>query len=323
MDQLVAQKIHQRLSQSPSILLISHQNPDGDALGSLLSLLIYWRRQGKQVGVFLASPAPSYFDFLPESEALSNQADIFSQRWATAVFVDSGDFGHAAVEPAWLSNSFLINIDHHHTNKFFAHLNLVDFQAGSTCELIYQLFSRNQWMIDRAVATCLLSGIWSDTGGFSNSATNTLSIGIAADLIRHGARIDRINNQITRRRSLAGLRLWGLILARLELNQSANLAYTYVRAAEFDRFQVREEEADGIVNFLNLITDVSAAAFLRLESNQTKVSLRTHKADVDVSRLAAAFGGGGHQKAAGFTIAQVISSDHEIKELVEKLSRLL
>lgn len=303
-------KIKQLFDEAERILIIGHKKPDGDACGSILALYLYLSSRGKTVSAFVNDAPPAYFNFLPFFEEIKTDKNIFSQPWDLVVFVDSGDISHTGVDLNAIAGIPAVNIDHHFSNAGYGFANLVVPAASSTCEIIYKLLRDLGADIDRRVANCLLTGILSDTGGFSNAATTLESMSVASDLTKRGGKIYQIFDHSVKNKSLGGLKLWGLVLSRIKINPKYNIAYTYVTADDFSRFQVDEIELDGIANFLNVITDVNFSLVLHLGREQTKVSLRTTRDNVDLSRLAGYFGGGGHKKAAGFSVDwQVIEKD--------------
>ncbi|MFA6919088.1 MAG: DHH family phosphoesterase [Patescibacteria group bacterium] len=295
-------QINQEIAQAQRILLISHQKPDGDACGSVLGMLSYLQSIGKQVGAFVADKPASYFSYLPNIDQISTDLSIFSQSWDVAIFLDSSDTPHTKADMDKLSQTTIINIDHHISNKQYGKINYVDAQASSACEIVYNYLTYVGFAMDKRTATCLLSGIISDTGGFKNSATSLLAMDITSNLIRAGASVGNISNLVGMNKSINGLKLWGEVLSRLKTNAEYDIAYTYIKHSDFKKFNVSEEELDGFIDFLNVIVDAKAAILFRLESEQTRVSMRTTKNDVDLSQIASSFGGGGHKKAAGFTL---------------------
>lgn len=307
-------QVSHKLLVANNILLISHKKPDGDACGAILSLLIYLRDLGKNTGAFVADGPPSYFDFLPFIEELKNDRSVLEQQWEVAIVLDSGDWDYTGFDRRLLNSAFIINLDHHWSNHHFGDINLVDNRASSTCEMIYHFFEAVGAPLNRRIATCLLNGILTDTSGFTNAATTVASMRIASRLISQGAKIHHITNKVVRNKSIDGLRLWGLILSRFKINKKFDLAYTYIKEEEFKKYKVAEEEIDGFVNFLNIIADVSLVMFLRLNHQDVKVSLRTNQDEIDLARLAALFGGGGHKKAAGFSVPwQLVEREGELE----------
>ena len=300
-------KIRQLFDASRRILIIGHKKPDGDACGSILALQIYLSGLGKTIGTFVSDEPPVYFNYLPYFEEIKADPNVFAEPWDLIVFVDSGDIGHTGVDLNAIAGIPTVNIDHHFSNAGYGYANLVVPCASSTCEIIYRLLRDLGADIDRRIANCLLTGILSDTGGFSNAATSLDAMAVASDLTKRGGKIYQIFNHSVKNKSLNGLKLWGQVFSRIRINRRYNIAYTYITADDFSRFGVSEEELDGIANFLNVITDVNFSLVLHLDKEKTKVSLRTTCDDIDLSRLAGYFGGGGHKKAVGFTVPWEIS----------------
>jgi len=302
MDESDFKELNQEFSTASNILIISHQKPDGDACGSILALLIYLRGQGKDVSAFIADSPPSYFSFLPGHEEIKNDPALLDKKWDTIVFVDTANFKIAGVAEERFQRGPVINIDHHRTNTKYGNINIIDETASSTCELIYRFFKYINFEIDRNIATCLLSGLLTDTGGLVNAATSFKAMAVSSDLLMRGAKINKIAESIFKNKSLDGLKLWGLALSRLKFNKKFNLAYTYIKESDLMEYDIKAEEIDGLANFLNALSNVSAVLVLKVSHNKIEGSWRTTKDNIDVSRLANIFGGGGHKKAAGFTV---------------------
>ncbi|MBI5766078.1 DHH family phosphoesterase [Candidatus Falkowbacteria bacterium] len=306
MGELIFEEARQKILAVNNILLITHKKPDGDACGSMLALLTYLRGQGKDVSAFIADPPPSYFSFLPDYEEIKNDTALLDKKWDTIVFVDTADFKIAGVAEELLRRCPVINIDHHQTNTKYGHINIIDETVSSTCELIYRFFKYINFEIDRNIATCLLSGLLTDTGGLVNAATSFKAMAISSDLLMKGAKINKIAENIFKNKSLDGLKMWCLELSRLKFNKRFNLAYTYIKESDLMEYNIKAEEIDGLANFLNVLSNVSAVLVLKISNHEIEGSLRTTKDNINVSRLANIFGGGGHKKAAGFTISGTI-----------------
>lgn len=302
-----AKKIHEELQKADNILLISHQNPDGDTLSAACALMQYLRRYDKNHLAFCATPLSRHFSFLPHLEYFATDPQIFqNQRFDVVAVLDSGDLRYAGVDQHLRNLSYqptLINIDHHPTNELYGHLNLVRPEAASTTEILYHFFKINEVKIDRFLATCLLTGIATDTAHFSNPATSARSLKIASELLRAGANLRLIRNWTLKNQSLAALKIWGLILSRLQKNDQYNIAYAFLTRADLQKNNLSDEEGEGLANFLNNLGEAEVICLLKeKEDNIIKVSLRTTRPDIDVSQLAKTFGGGGHAKAAGFSV---------------------
>ena len=317
-NSLLFNGLNQQIMAANSILIISHQRPDGDSCGSSLALFHYLKTSGKNVAIFMADQPPSYFSFLPGLEVITGDRMILNRQWDLVIVLDSSDWAHTQVKPSNLLRKMTINIDHHFSNNRFGDINCVDDLASSTCEIIYKFFTEIKLALNYQLATCLLCGILSDTGGFYNSATTIEAIKISARLIDQGAKMYKINNQVGRNRTINGLRLWGEVLARLKIDADLKIAYTYVREEEYKKYLINDEELDGLINFLNALTDVSISALFRINRNQTVVSLRTTKDNINVAQIAQLYGGGGHQKAAGFTLPYTLDEDSDLLSFLKK-----
>lgn len=294
--------IDQEIKAAEKILIITHQDPDGDALGSALSLLIYLKGLNKPANIFATGRVSDYYRFLPYSDEISSDPQIITANWDLLIFVDVAAISYAQVETKYLSGKKIINLDHHFSNNHYGDIQAIDSRVSSTCELLYRFFSGCDIAINRLMAVCLLTGILTDTGGFTNSATTTASMNIASALIKRGAKIHQTMSYLVKNKSLNGLRLWGLVLSRLKINERYNLAYTYIKEEDYQKYQISEAETDGLINFLNVMAGVAAVLLIRLNNDGVKISLRTTQNNIDVSKIAALFDGGGHQKAAGFSV---------------------
>lgn len=295
-------QIQEQIRRADKIFLTAHKNPDGDALGCLLSFLLYLQSLNKEVVVFLNDVLPQYFDFLPSFESITHDVGVLSSDYDLAIVFDCRDLERTDIKDSFFSDKKVINIDHHDFNPGFGDLNLVDVKASAACEIVFSFFKDIDFVSDSKIATCLLTGILDDTGGLTNGATADSAIKACVDLIYSGARFNLIAKKIFSSKSFSGLKVWGLILSRLEVNRDFGLAHTYISDEELESYRVSSDEIDGLVNFLNVLSDVKAVAFFRIQKYEIRVSLRTTRDDVDVSALAGIFNGGGHRKASGFTV---------------------
>ncbi|MFA5020737.1 MAG: bifunctional oligoribonuclease/PAP phosphatase NrnA [Patescibacteria group bacterium] len=309
----IYRQIDQLLLRSQRIIIIGHQRPDEDALGAGLSFYHYLQALGKAVKIFTADPPPSYLHFMPGIDEVTTDTRIFDESWDLYFFLDCGSIGNTRLPEELFRGRTILNIDHHVSNNSYGLVNLTDAQASSTCEIAYNYFRAVGWPIDKRLATNLLSGILGDTSGFVHSTTRSETVQIASELIKVGIKIHQIFNYVVRNKTIGGLRLWGEILSRLKINKDLNIAYTYIFDADFKDRQVREDELDGLANFLNAIVDVQATALFRISPGRIKASWRTKRDDVDLSAFCGLFGGGGHRKAAGFSADwQVVEKDGEL-----------
>ncbi len=301
-----AQKIKETLAGAQRILLVGHQQPDGDALGSLISLAYYLKSLAKDYRLFCLDQPSAQYQFLPLIHEVSSDPELFNQPWDTIMVLDSGDLKYAGIE-GYLKKTgqqTIINIDHHVSNNFFGDLNLVLTGSSSTSEVVYELFRLWNFGLNKDLATALLSGIVFDTGNFTNAGTTLNSLKIAAQLLNLGARQRLINYHLLKNRSLGLLKLWGRAFLRLEFKEPYQLAVTFLTLRDFEECGVDPETAGGLSNFFNELAGARIILVLtEIAEGLIKGSLRTTSDEVDVAKLAAIWGGGGHAKAAGFTIA--------------------
>lgn len=295
-------QLNQLISGSGKILLVGHRRPDQDTLGAVLAFNVYLSDSGKRVTFYTPDPAPSYLSFLPNIERLSSDAGVFEAVYDLIIFLDCASLDMAGITAETVAGKNTVVIDHHISNPGFGKLNIIDPKASSASEVVYRYLDYINFPIDRRIATCLLSGILADTGGFSNSATNSEAVIISSELVKKGVKVHQLFNYVMHNKSLGGLKLWGEVLSRLKINRELNVAYTYLKDDDFINFGASEEEFEGLANFLNILTDVSATAVFRIYPDKVKASWRTKRDDVDLSKLCGIFGGGGHKKASGFTV---------------------
>lgn len=299
-------KIYFQLTQAENILLVIHQRPDGDAWGSVLAFTESLKKLRKKYSIFCKNF--SFFSpsnlFLTET-VISDIKEIFKPFDLIFVF-DSSDFKHAGIEnliPNLIPKPILINIDHHISNLNFGDINLIDSSAAATTEIIYKFFKNFKIKISKSIATNLLLGIITDTNYFTNPNTTLECLKIAAELLTLGARLPQINNSVLKNKSLETLKLWGRIFSRLSFNKNLKITTTIITLKDLKDFQLDTEAIEDISNFLNNLSDIKISLILREQEDGTiKGSLRTNDELLDLTKFAKILGGGGHKKAAGFTI---------------------
>ncbi len=305
----VKKAIIREIEAAQFILLVAHQKPDGDAAGACLALAHYLDNLKKNYTCFSLDELNPYLRFLPKAEEFRQNKEIWKNKdFDLIIVLDSGDLKYAGIEP--YINDFthdykIINIDHHATNSRYGHYNLVMSSASSTCEIVHELLESVN-ALNKEIATCLLTGIITDTGGFSNLATTSSAIEAASRLLLKGANLKQITNYTLNHRPYNVLRLWGRALERLEEDPQTGIIATYITQQDFKECLVDESARDGVANFLqSLDQNKTKAIMVYSETNdgRIKVSLRTTNPLLNVAQFAKLMGGGGHAKAAGFEIA--------------------
>lgn len=286
-------------------LLISHKKPDGDTLGAMLGFARFLTAHGKPHTRFCVDAVPGPYQFMPGAEGVIHDAShVLRVQPDVVVLFDAGDMVFAGVDALVrdLAPEHIVNIDHHITNTRFGTLNVVVTDASSTAEVVHRFFQTVGQPVDRDTATCLLTGLCTDTSNFSNPATTASALSMGADLLSRGAQYTDVLRHIVKNKSVPMLKLWGIAFSRIRYNFTYNMATTVITQKDIEEAGVSDDTTEGISNFLNAVMDVPTVMVLKEGKDGTvRASLRT-TGDRDVARLSAFFGGGGHKKAAGFAI---------------------
>lgn len=302
-------------------LLISHKKPDGDTLGAMLAFGNALDCVSKIHTRFCVDEVPASYRFMPGSYAVTSDArQVIFARPDVVILFDAGDLVFAGVQELIsriLPKSTIINIDHHETNKRFGDINAVVPDAASTTEVVHRILTANNIFIEQSIATCLMTGLCTDTGNFTNPATTTSALKLGGELLARGAKFGSIFRALWKNKSVSSLKLWGIALERLRFKGEI------VTTALFDR-DIKEcgsdeEATEGISNFLSAVLNAPIVLVLReTPDGKVKGSYRT-TIDRDVSVLAAFYGGGGHKKAAGFITEGKIEETPEEWKIVKSL----
>jgi len=298
-------------------LLTTHENPDGDALGSLLALHHILGLLGKDSVMFLAAkefPLPVEYRFLPLEEVFHEApADLVDR---LVVFLDCGNIDRMPVDWLQRDDARTINVDHHHDNTRFGDVDLVDTDASSTAEIVYGLAKELGVELTPEIAGALYVGLVTDTGRFSYQNTHADSHRMAAELIEAGVDVNDTYRRLYEHVPIEKLRLVARALEKVE-QVDGGLAISSITAEDYRATGASEVLTEGIIDHLRGLEGSSVAALVRDKEDgpaARKVSLRSVDGQVDVSKIAREKGGGGHERAAGF------STDLEYPELVEFLS---
>lgn len=304
---------YSKISEANNILLVTHFNPDGDGLSCVCAMTELMKQLGKNYYAYCHSQPASTFDFLPNLEKIhfhheNNQSpdlENFNQYDLIIVF-DCGSLNRTKLTEEIsnrLPSQFVIEIDHHPKIEDYADLEIRDSQAAATTEIVYHFFKTNQIKINKNIANCLLTGILTDTANFLYPSTSESTIKISSEMLSLGAKLPQITENTLRTKSLSAMKLWGKIMSNLQINPKYNLAFTVLTQSDLNGGLINNEEIEGLSNFLGNLYGVKGIMLLREEADGTiRGSLRTADQATDLSKLAQKLGGGGHAKAAGFTI---------------------
>ncbi|MBS1705393.1 MAG: bifunctional oligoribonuclease/PAP phosphatase NrnA [Armatimonadetes bacterium] len=316
LDQLAA-AFRQMVEDSDSILIGTHLNPDGDALGSALALSLVLDQLGKPHEVVCNNLAPYNLEFLP----CVDRVKLEPERTHDLGIVVDLDALHrlGRTQTFFESCQRLAVIDHHIPHEQPGDLRIVDTTASATCLILYRLFVALGVEITPDVATLLLTGIVTDTGSFKYQNTTPDALHAAAQLLECHADLGRLSEEVYQRKPLASMRLLGRCLDRLRLDVKDQLAWSLLTAEDFSRTGGSETHTEGIVNELLSINTVKIAALIRQPSADKviRASLRSREG-YDVAEVSRLFGGGGHRNAAGCTF-----ESGSIEEAEEQLVKAL
>ena len=298
----------QLIKQYEEIIIISHVRPDGDAIGSLAALQLGLEQLGKKVIPVLKDSPPEIFSFLPHGKTpIQNEFPKGDNR--LVIIVDLNDLirtGFLETIQKFSENNPLIVIDHHPKGDLFRIAKAIIHKesASSAAEIVYSLLIDLGVKITPSIATSLLTGIYTDTGGFQYPNTTTQTLELGAELMRRGARLDTITRQIFHTKTVAGLKLLGLALERLHLTHDEQCAVSFITHEDIRACNASPEDIGGIIGELNVLPQVKFSLFLtEIKSGTIQGSLRTGEGHrVKVNQLAKLCEGGGHPRAAGFTI---------------------
>lgn len=294
----LATELAAHLTQASSVLVVSHVSPDGDAIGSLLAMGAVVDHFDRPVTLGIADALPDLFRFLPGHQRIVRQS---AGSFDLVIGLDASDdrrLGDLYSQHA--SQARTIIIDHHATNVRFGTVNWIDPRAAATSEMLYQLAVTLAVPLSPELATCLLTGIVTDTRGFRTSSTTPVTLAVAADLMQHGASLYQISELTLERRTLASLRLWGDALRRTQ--RHGRIVWSQLTAADRARCGVGDNSGDtGLSGFLATANEADVAILFTERNGSVEVSMRA-RPGFDVAEAALALGGGGHPQAAGCTV---------------------
>jgi phosphoesterase RecJ-like protein len=306
------QAVAQLLTSHERIVLVSHVRPDGDAVGSLLALAYGLKSIGKEVIPVLTDGVPSVFKFLTDFGITPVQQLPPPTINSILIVLDAADAtrtGDKETTRKYLERGQLAVIDHHPTGDLEG--KAVGYEhrlkASSTCEIVYSILLETGCRITPQIATCLYTGMYTDTSAFKHSTTTELTLQLAAELLKRGANLRKIVDEISQQKTVARLKLIGLAMQRVSLNADKTIAYSVITQADIIGNGAMTDDLLGIVNQVSLLPDVNFFAMLIEESpGVIRVSLRvpesSPKKKISVGKLAKLLGGGGHPSAAGFQV---------------------
>jgi phosphoesterase RecJ-like protein len=322
--------LHQVLGElraAAKLIVVTHENPDGDALGSLVAMREILTAVGKDCLIFMAAselPLPQEYRFLALSNLLSAPPPDIDER--TIVFLDCGNLERNPAEAFQRPGVRILNIDHHHDNTHFGTVNLVVPDASCTAEIVWELMHGLEVTPTLTIAEALYVALITDTGRFMYENTGRRAHLMAAELIDAGVDVHEIYRRVYERVPYGKLALLARGLANVERYDDGRLTVTALSADDFSESGAEESYSEGVIDHLRAVEGTAVAALVRArggdgDAGLRKVSLRASDERVDVSRIARAQGGGGHRQAAGFTTE--MSQEQLVRFLREQLAAQL
>ena len=292
---------------SERFILVTHENPDGDALGSLVAMHEVLKALGKDSVMFMAAdefPLPYEYRFFELEGLVSVIPDDVEQR--TIVFLDCGNIDRNPADVIKRDDAHILNIDHHHDNTHFGTVNHVVPEASCTAEIVWDLMRGLEVRPTLPIAEALYVGLVTDTGKFMYENTGTRAHVMAAELIDAGVAVHDIYHRLYEGIPYGKLELLARGLAHVERYDGGALTLTHLSAADYLETSAEENYSEGVVDHLRSVEGTAVAGLVRDllgegQEGRRKVSLRATDGRVDVSRIARAQGGGGHRQAAGFS----------------------
>ncbi len=295
----VLDSIREMVQKAKSILIITHENPDGDAVGSSLGFMHGLLKLEKNVDVYIPR-VNKMFSFLPGFDLIKNELPDDAS-YDLCVALDSSDLERLAEGRKWFEKiENTIVIDHHITNQNFGDANYVNAVASSTCQNIIVVLAAMEVAINKDMATCIYTGMLTDTGGFRHNVQSE-TFEFAGMMMEAGVNIAEIYRNVFDLTTEARTRLLGRALSRLEILENGKVAFTYVTVEDWNEFENQDGDHENIVNYGRNIEGVEVSIMLREKDGQYKVSLRSNDY-VDVSIIASKYAGGGHLRASGFSV---------------------
>jgi bifunctional oligoribonuclease and PAP phosphatase NrnA len=320
-------QVIEELRHADKLLLTTHENPDGDALGSLLSMHWILEQLGKDSLMFMSPdefPLPwEYRDLTFDGLVGSPPDDVYER---TVVFLDCGNIDRMPVDFLQQDGIHILNIDHHHDNTRFGTVNLVVPEASCTAEIVWHLAQDLGAEITPPVADALYLGLVTDTGRFMYENTTAEAHRMAADLIESGVEPHHVYRRLFEDLPFRRLQLLQRALASVERLDDGVVTVAHLTKPDFEETGALETDAEGIVDHMRAVEGTSVAVLIREllsdeRAGKRKVSLRATDGKVDVSRIARELGGGGHPQAAGFTTA--LPYPQLVDALLEQVDRQL
>ena len=298
----IVRKLLETLRAHQTFCVVGHIRPDGDCIGSQLAMTLALRNEGKQVECWNQDPLPQKYRFLDPDKIIQQPRP--GQAFDCVIATDAATFDRlGTVGNCVQSRKVLLNIDHHESNTRYGDVNWVSARSPSTAELVYRLLRAGRIPITKSMADCLFTGVSTDTGSFQYPTTRPSTYHVAGDLVARGANLALICDEVYQSYPLSRARLLKHIYSTFRLTDDNRIAYFWLRKLDFARTGAESSDTEGLIDHIRDIEPVIVACvFEEIEPEKTRISLRSKSHLINVSTIAAEFGGGGHSAAAGASI---------------------
>lgn len=315
---MILEDIKQKIEKANSIVLLTHEMPDGDAVGSTIAMYIALKRLGKNVDMIIEN-CPRTYDFLPFRNEIKEEGS--QEKYDLTIALDCSDIKRLN----GFSNYFetakdRIVIDHHGSNTMFGDINFVNPVSPACCQILVLVLEYLGVEIDKEIGTCILAGIITDTGGFKYEAVTAETFELVAQLINKGINVSNVYKKVLQMISRSSFELRKIAMNRLEFLEEGKISFTYITKKDEEDWNAVTGEHEGIVEMARDIEGVEVAVFLRETENGYKASLRSNNY-VNVSDICLMLGGGGHPKAAGANLPFPLEQAKE--KIVEQIKNYL
>ncbi len=307
---MTLEHILEEIKKAKKIVILTHENPDGDAIGSSLGMYIALRKMGKEPDIIIPE-LPRAYNFLPEIENVKKEGQ--KEPYDLAIALDCATIKMLNGWANYFEDAKVkVTIDHHGTNTMYGDYNYVNPDAPACAQTLISIIQYFGVEIDKKIGTCLLTGIITDTGGFQYQSTTPETFEFAAELLQTGVNVSDIYKRVMNTMTKANFELRKRAIERMEFFKEGKIAFTYVTKEDIEEANAETGDFEGIVEEGRNIEGVEVSIFLRETQKGFKVSLRSNDY-VNVSDVCLLFGGGGHIHAAGCTIAQSLE---QVKEKI-------
>ena len=308
--------ILEEIKKAETIVILAHENPDGDAIGSVLAMGLALKTMGKKPDMIIRE-FPRTFNFLPGANEVKQNLDV--KKYDLAISLDCANLKRLVGREYFEEARKTIVIDHHGTNSMYADINFVNPVSPACCEILVGMFTYFDIDINQEIGACILTGIITDTGGFKYQGVTSETFEFTAELLRKGVNVSEIYKKALETRTRANFELLKRTLDRMEILEDGKVTFTYMTNQDKEELNVQPGDDEGLVEIGRDIEGVEVSIFIKQKDNENKYKISMRSNDyVNVSDICYIFGGGGHPRAAGCLIQGDIQ---QVKDKVLKVVR--